>query len=309
MEHETAGDPVTGLKWTRKTTEKVAKELQSLGIQVGPRKVAKLLKKLKFSLRVNHKKRSNGSPVERDAQFCRIAELRQQFATDGNPVVSVDAKKREHVGLFKNGGRRWEQTPTAVNDHDFPSLADGVAIPYGIHDVLANRATIYVGMSYDTAHFAVDSIERWWRQEGRRRYPNATHLAILADCGGSNGNRVRAWKYAVQHKLCNRHGLNVTVAHYPPGASKWNPIEHRVFAEISKNWAGVPLQSYETILKFIGTTKTETGLRVKAHLVRQRYPKGVKISDKQMREVRLVTHNHLPKWNYTIRPATQNTSI
>jgi hypothetical protein len=304
MKHETAGDPMTGLKWTRRTTVKVASELRLLGIEVSANTVARLLKKnMGFSLRVNHKKKSNGSPKNRDAQFVRIGDLRQEFATVGKPIISVDAKKRELVGEFKNPGKSWEQEAVEVNDHDYRSLASGVGIPYGIYDVQANCGTVYVGTSYDTSQFAVDSIEEWWRKEGAKRYPKARELLILADGGGSNGANRRAWKHNLQHSLCDRHSLTVTVAHYPPGTSKWNPIEHRLFSEISKNWAGIPLDSYDTILNFIRTTKTSTGLCVRAHLVQKEYKKGIKITDEQMKELLITMDSAVPKWNYTIYPA------
>ena len=282
MKHETAGDPMTGLKWTHRTTAKIARELQELGIHVCAKTVAKLLKRLGFSLRVNHKKRSNGSPVHRNEQFGCITELRERCLADGIPLISVDAKKRELIGSFKNPGRAWNQAPALVNDHDFRSDSDGIAIPYGIYDIHANRGFVVVGTSYNTPAFAVDSIELWWRLEGKKRYPDTPEIAILADCGGSNGYRARAWKHDLCQLLCKRHGLQVTVAHYPPGASKWNPIEHRLFSEISKNWAGRPLDSYETVMKYLRTTATSTGLRVRARLSRKRYEKKVKISDEEI---------------------------
>ena len=303
MVHETAGDPISGLKWTHKTTEKIAVELRSLGIAVGARTVAKLLKRMGFSLRVNHKKRSNGSPAQRDAQFAYISELRERFADEAIPLISVDTKKKELVGAFKNAGTAWHREPVLVNDHDFRSDALGIAIPYGVYDLRANRGTVFVGTSYDTPEFAVDAVERWWRQEGRQRYPNTSHLAILADGGGSNGSRCRLWKHALQRKLCDGHGLEVTVAHYPPGASKWNPIEHRLFSQISKNWAGRSLDSYETILKYLRTTSTSTGLRVRAHLVRRVYRKGKKVSDVQMKSLSIKKHDTHPQWNYTLSPS------
>ncbi len=302
MEYDTAGDPISGVKWSRRTIAKLAAELKAAGIDVSPNSVAKLLKLLDFRLRVNHKKLSSGSGTERDQQFGYIAERRQHFAQDGLPVISVDTKKRELVGAFKNPGTAWRRQAVLVNDHDFRSLAHGVAIPYGVYDQQANRGSVFVGTSHDTSDFAVESIEKWWRYDGRRRYPEADQLLILADAGGSNGHHRRAWKYALQTKLCDRHHLSVTVTHYPTGASKWNPIEHRLFGEISKNWAGKPLTSYETILKHIRTTKTTTGLRVKAYLVQKQYPKGVKVSDDQMQQLVLKKHETLPKWNYTLKP-------
>ena len=303
MKYETAGDPVSGLRWTRKTTEKIADELLALNIRVSRKTVAKLLKQNNFSLRTNKKKISNGSPPERDAQFATIAQLRERFGRRGNPILSVDTKKRELVGRFKNPGRVWARQSDAVNDHDFRSMAKGVAIPYGIYDLQRNRGTVYVGTSYNTPQFAVECIEKWWRTEGQKRFPDHRHLLVLADTSGSNGATCRAWKHGIQHKLCNEHGLHVTVAHYPPGASKWNPIEHRLFSEISKNWAGRPLDSYETVLNFIRTTKTKTGLKVNARLVKKQYAKGIKISDPAMTVLNFKRPTSLPKWNYTLRPS------
>lgn len=302
MKHDTAGDPMTGLKWTHRTTAKIAQELHGLGIEVSANTVAKLLGQLGFSLRVNHKKKSNGSPSTRDEQFACIKTLRERCVADGIPLVSVDTKKRELIGLFKNSGRAWNQASVEVNDHDFRSDALGIAIPYGIYDIQANCGMVFVGTSNNTPEFAVESIEKWWRFQGQKRYSHTDELAILADCGGSNGYRTRAWKYNLQHKLANRHGLTVTVAHYPSGASKWNPIEHRLFSEISKNWAGHPLDSYETILKHLRTTSTKTGLRVTARLVQKQYKKGIKITDAQMRELGLVKSETLPQWNYSLAP-------
>jgi hypothetical protein len=304
MRHDTAGDPMTALKWTRRTTAKLAAELGSLGIEVSARTVARLLTQMHFSLCANQKKLSGHSPKERDAQFGRIAKLRDRCASHRLPIISVDTKKKEMVGLFKNPGRAWTPKPLLVNDHDFRSQAEGMAVPYGILDMRANRGTLFVGTSHDTPHFAVDAIEKWWRTEGRDRYPDAQHLAVLADAGGSNGPTCRAWKHGLQTRICNRHGLTVTVAHYPTGASKWNPIEHRLFSEISKNWAGRPLDSFQTILNYIRTTRTTTGLRVRAHLVRRYYKKETRISDAEMRDLRVApTNQALPKWNYTLRPA------
>jgi hypothetical protein len=303
MQHDTAGDPMTGLKWTHRTTAKIAAELQSLGIAISDRTVAKLLKQMDFSLRVNHKKLSRVSPEERDAQFAHIAELREHFAAKGLPLISVDTKKKELVGLFKNGGVTWRREPVLVNDHDFRSDAEGIAIPYGIYDLQANRGTVFVGTSYDTPQFAVESIEKWWRYEGRRRYAHAGHLGILADGGGSNGPSCRAWKVGLHHRLCERHGLTVSVAHYPSGASKWNPVEHRLFSEISKNWVGHPLDSYETILNYLRTTSTTTGLRVRAHLVPKRYEKGIRIPDGVIEQLPINQDPSLPRWNYTLTPS------
>ena len=305
MKHDTAGDPMTGLKWTRRTTGKIAKELRSLGIQISRTTVGKLLKGMKYSLRVNHKKLGPAGHRDRDAQFAHIGDLRERFAQEGDPIISVDTKKKEKVGSFKNPGTAWNREPVLVNDHDFASRAIGKAIPYGVYDMQANRGSIFVGTSHDTATFAVESIEKWWRYDGQRRHPGAKQLLVLADGGGGNGSRCRAWKRGIQEKLCDRYGLSVTVSHYPPGASKWNPIEHRLFAEVSKNWAGEPLDSYEKTLNHIRTTETTTGLKVKAYLVSKHYAKGVKVSDDEMSQLCITTDTTLPQWNYTLSP-TEN---
>jgi hypothetical protein len=258
-----------------------------------------------FSLRVNHKKLSLGSQAdqdERDEQFVYISKLKEKFARADNPTLSVDTKKKEWVGNFKNNGTAWNRDPHLVGDHDFPSDAEGVAISYGVYDMLANQGSVFVGMSCDTAEFAVDCIERWWRYSGKHLYQNADHLLLLADGGGSNGVRNRAWKVNLQEKICDRHGIKVTVCHYPTGASKWNPIEHRLFSEISKNWAGRPLDTYETILNYIRTTQTQTGLTVKSYLMKKTYDTGIKIPDEAMTALSLRPHKTQPHRNYTLKP-------
>jgi hypothetical protein len=303
MRLETAGDPISGLKWTHKATAKIAKELRRLGIQVGKSTVGRLLKQLNFSLRVNHKKRSHGSaPATRDLQFRYIRRRRTTFALRDDPIISVDAKKRELVGHFKNDGKAWSQAPRLVNDHDFRSLAKGVAIPYVIYNTEANRAFVCVGTSRGTPDFAVDAIERWWRLEGRRHYPDSNRVLILADGGGGNGHRARVWKARLQDRVCDRHQLTITVCHYPPGASKWNPVEHRVNCEISRNWQAVPLDSYDTVLKYIRTTTTATGLRMRAQLMRKQYDKGIKVPDDEMEQLSIQTHTSRSRWNYTLSP-------
>lgn len=302
MEYETAGDPVSGLKWTRKTTEKIARELGRLGIGVSPKTVARLLKTLHYSLKVNHKKISSGSGPDRNAQFEQITAHRMRCEREGIPVISVDTKKKELVGNFKNAGAAWCKEAVAVKDHDFRSEGLGMASPYGVYDVRANTGSVFLGTSHDTPQFAVASIEKWWRHSGKRRYGSAKELLILADCGGSNGYRCRAWKYELQ-QFCNRHGLTITVRHFPPGASKWNPIEHRLFSEISKNWAGRPLDDFETLKNYIKTTKTKTGLSVKAYLDSKVYPTGIKVTKDQMLRLNIKAKKDLPMWNYTITPA------
>jgi|SRR5690606_26741838 len=305
MKHEVAGSPMGGLRWTSKSTEKIACELREIGIDVCANTVAKLLKTMNFSLRVNRKwleSPTKLTPKDRDEQFVYIGGRRDEFAAAGDPIISVDGKKKELVGNFKNNGKSWETCPVKVNDHDFRSQADGLAVPYGIYDIHANIGWVNVGSSHDTPGFAVDAIESWWLDDGTKRYPEARKLLILADCGGSNGYRLRAWKWQLQQQLCNRLGLSVTVSHYPPGTSKYNPIEHRLFSEISKNWAGKPLTSFERIVKFIQATKTVTGLKVKARLNQKHYAKGQSITDAQIDELNLTRHETFPQWNYTIHP-------
>ena len=303
MKHETAGDPMSGLKWTRKTRQKVCSELRQLGILVSPNTVGRLLRRMGYSLRVNHKQLSRvckTPPRLRDAQFQHIAKLRDDARARGTPLISVDAKKKELVGPFKNPGAVWSQQAWLVNDHDFASEASGRVIPFGIYDIVANLGTVYIGTSRDTAEFAVDAIEAWWISEGRQRYDGATELTIFADGGGSNGAANRLWKLCL-HRFAQRHGLTLTVAHYPPGASKWNPIEHRLFSEISKNWAGRPLDSYQTILNYLRTTRTKTGLQVQAHMLAQMYDKGRKVSDAEMRRLPISWGDQ--RWNYTVHPS------
>ena len=310
MAHNTGGDPMRRLKWCRTTPAKIAQELRRVGIQVSASTVRHLLKKLGYSLRVNHKKVESGirnppKPKERDRQFDYIGELRASFADQGNPIISVDTKKKDLIGNFKNGGRAWKKEPTPVYDHDFPSDAVGRMVPFGIYDTQANHGFVCVGTSKETPAFAVDSIDQWWEEEGKQRYPHAAELLILADCGGANSARSRVWKYRMQQQLCDAHGLTVTVCHYPPGASKWNPIEHRLFSEISKNWAGEPLVSFGRALHFIRTTKTESGLRVGARFIRKTYNTGEKVPQAQMDALCLSRHQTLPAWNYTLAPSSK----
>lgn len=302
LKYETAGDPVSGLKWTRKTPEKIAQELASVEVDVSPNTVAKLLKNMGFRLRVNHKKVATSTSADRDEQFLYIAAQREKFEQEGLPIISVDTKKRELVGNFKNPGTTWSQKAVPVNDHDFRSDALGVAIPYGVYDVQANRACVSVGVSHDTSAFAVESIATWWREEGQTRYSQARQLLILADGGGSNSFQRRLWKFELQARLCDPHELTVTVCHYPTGTSKFNPIERRLFSQISKNWAGQPLLSYETILNFIQTTTTRSGLVVKPYLDSKEYPTKIKISNEQMEQLALSRHEVQPKRNYTLKP-------
>ena len=302
MERETAGDPISGMKWTRKSTEQIARQLKRLGIAIGRSTVGRLLRQMKYSLRTNRKTISAGSTSDRDRQFRYLRRQRDQFEKRGDPVLSVDAKKRELIGNFKNPGVKWEQAHTDVNDHDFRSAAKGIGIPYGIYDTQANRGSVFLGTSHETSAFAVSCLRRWWQIEGRKRYPQSRHILILADTGGSNGAQRGAWKLELQQQLYDRLGLSITVSHYPSGASKWNPIEHRLFSQISRNWKAEPLDSYEKTLKFIRTTTTKTGLKVTARLDTAYYPTGTKASKNDLAQLAIQRKRVLPKWNYTISP-------
>ncbi|MGH8731171.1 MAG: ISAzo13 family transposase [Burkholderiales bacterium] len=312
MKEDVAGDPISGLRWTRSTTGKIARQLLCMGIQVSASTVGRLLAKMNFSLKTNRKniesgfQRKPGHHARRNRQFRVINTKRRKFASADLPIISVDGKKRELVGNFKNNGKTWQREPQEVNDHDFPCDAEGVALPYGIYDVRRNTGMVVLGTTRETPAFAVDAIARWWRSSGRRHYPGADELLILADSGGANSSRSRVWKCDLQQKLCNRHGLRVTVCHYPPGASKWNPIEHRLFSEISKNWQGVPLQTYETALNYISTTKTRAGLKVTATLNAKTYQTGERVTDEEMELLKIRTHRTLPEWSYTITPQNRN---
>ncbi len=288
--------------WTGLRLEQICKGLKELAITVCPNTVRRLLEVLGYALHANRKSLSGPQSPERDGQFRYIQHQRQEFTQSGLPIISVDTKKKELVGPFKNAGRIWSREALPVNDHDFRSQAKGIAIPRGLYDVLANRGSVLIGTSHDTPEFAVEAIVEWWRDQGRRRYAQASELLILADSGGSNGARCRLWKYALQEKLADPFGLAVTVCHYPTGASKWNPIEHRVFSEISKHWAGQPLTDYPTIIRLIGETKTKTGLQVDCALSTKHYPTKIKVSNAQMGELDLLKHPILPDWNYTLLP-------
>jgi len=289
-------------KWTHQTAEKIATALAESGIKVCATVVRRLLHQMDYSLKSNKKCLSSGNSDDRDAQFRMIMQLRKEFGQTGDPIISVDTKKKELIGLFKNLGKIWCKQAQKVKDHDFRSEAVGIAVPYGIYDLARNFGMLVVGQSADTPEFAVNSILRWWHTYGRKHYPNAQHLLILADSGGSNGTHPRTWKKFLQEKLADGCGLTVTVAHYPPGASKWNPIEHRMFSEITKNWAGIPLESFETMVNSASATKTKTGLHVEACMDRRVYQKGIRVSDKEMRTISMSRNDFLGSRNYTISP-------
>lgn len=264
--------------------------------------ISRLLRKHDYTLKSNCKEREGAQKPERDAQFKHIYAERAAHIARGQPCISVDTKKKELIGDFKNPGQTWCQAAERVNVHDFPSEAAGRAVPYGIYDLQHNCATIYVGQSADTPAFAVDNLAHWCQTELRKRFPEATELFVEADGGGSNGYRARVWKRDLQVKIADAFGLTVTVCHYPTGTSKWNPIEHRVFSEISKTWAGCPLRTFDVMLKYLKETATETGLSVQAHLVTQTYETGVKVPDVEMEDLVIAYHSVCPQWGYTISP-------
>jgi hypothetical protein len=305
LKNQTAGDPQSARKWKRKSLQQLSQELKPTH-PVAPHTVGRLLREQKYSLHVNCKELDGRASPDRNEQFVQIEAQIQAFLARGWPIISVDTKKRELIGNFRNPGRVWCRKPTRVNVYDFRSLAKGIAIPYGIYDLTRNAGYVFVGTTADTSEFAVDAIQWWWTTYGRWHYSQAPALLILADGGGSNGYRTRLWKYSLQHQLVNCSGLGVTVTHFPTGASKWNPADHRLFSAISCNWTGEPLSSYAKMLQLIDATTTDQGLVVTATLTQKTYATKIKISDKQMAALNIETHTTLPRWNYTIKPLTEN---
>jgi hypothetical protein len=305
VEPDARGDPMSPLRWTGKSLRRLVAELANLGHQVSRTVVGDLLKTEKFSLQGNRKTREGGKHPDRDAQFGHINISVTAALAERQPVISVDTKKKELVGDFKNAGRTWrpQGEPEEVQVYDFLSDALGRAIPYGVYDLAANPGWVSVGVDHDTAAFAVQTIRRWWQDIGRPRYPNARRLVITADGGGSNGVRIRLWKSELQ-RLANERGIDVEVHHLPPGTSKWNKIEHRLFSFISMNWRATPLVSYRVIIDLIGATTTETGLSVRCELDPTEYPRGIAVSDAEMDALNLVRDSFHGEWNYTIRPQT-----
>jgi len=297
------GDPQAALRWTCKSTFKLAMELGRQGFRVGPRTVAKELKAQEFSLQANRKTREGDSHPDRNAQFAYINDQVLAFQRHRQPAISIDTKKKELVGDFKNGGREWRPRgrPEEVRMHDFPDPKMKKAIPYGVYDLARNEGWVSVGIDHDTARFAAASIKRWWRKMGKKRYPRAKELLITADCGGSNSSRTRLWKVALQ-ELADDLGLRLTVCHFPPGTSKWNKIEHRMFCHITQNWRGRPLMSYAVIVQLIENTKTTKGLKIRAELDENRYPTKEKVTDEQLANIRLLPAPFHGDWNYTIAP-------
>jgi Rhodopirellula transposase DDE domain len=299
---ETAGDAMGEQRWVRSSLRHLSGRLTEAGHPVSPPTVGRLLRDLDYSMKVNAKQKEGPAHPDRDPQFQQITRHVEVFRSAGQPIISVDTKKKELVGDFKNGGQAWCQEAEQVNVHDFLNDALGRAVPYGIYDLVHNHGCVGVGTSADTPRFAVEVIAQWWQQEGSQSFPQASQLLILADAGGSNGYRLRDWKRQLQEQLCDRLGLAVTVCHYPTGCSKWNPIEHHLFNQISINWAGKPLRTWEILLACLRGTTTTTGLTVSAFLLEGEYPKGQHVSDAEMAQLNLERHSVCPSWNYTIRP-------
>ena len=303
VEPTTSGAPDSPLRWTARSTRQLARTLLTMGHRVSHQLVRELLTAAGYSLQANRKTREGPPHPDRDAQFRHIAAQVRQFQAARQPVISVDTKKKELVGDFKNAGRTWRprDQPETVRVHDFLIPAQGKAVPYGVYDLTRNAGWVSVGIDHDTASFAVRTIGRWWQKMGRPRYRRARSLLITADAGGSNGARLRLWKWELQ-QLANRTGLTITTCHFPPGTSKWNTIEHRLFSHISRNWRGRPLVSLAVIVNLIGATRTTTGLRVRCELDRGTYPKGRTISDEQLATLRFTPHRFHGDWNYTLHP-------
>jgi transposase len=303
----TRGDPMSPLVWTTKSTRILAGTLSEAGHRVSDRTVAKMLREMGFSLQSNAKVVEGAQHADRDAQFGYLADQVGQYLAAGQPVISVDTKKKELVGNFKNGGAAYQPagSPERVNVHDFMDKDLGRAIPYGIYDLSANTGWVTVGTDHDTSAFAVATLRTWWREVGRARYPDADRLLISADSGGSNGSRIRAWKIELA-QFAAETGLAVTVCHLPPGTSKWNKIEHRLFCQITRNWAGTPLHSHQIIVDLIAATTTTTGLTVQCVLDTGQYPTGIRYTKKDVDALPLQRHDFHGEWNYTLTPAQQN---
>jgi hypothetical protein len=305
---ETRGDPMSPLRWTLKSTSRLAAELTRRDHPVSARKVAALLKDADYSLQGNRKKNEGGNHADRNAQFQHINARVIAMQSQSQPVVSVDAKKKELVGDFKNNGKEWRPKgqPEEVRVYDFIDKAPdkGRVTPYGVYDLTANEGWVSVGTDHDTARFAAETIGKWWREMGRSRYPNATELLITADGGGSNSSRCRLWKIALQ-ELADATGLVLNVCHFPPGTSKWNKIEHRLFCHVTQNWRGKPLVSHDLIVKLIGDTTTRTGLKVRAALDTERYESGIKVTDKELKAVQIKRDDFHGEWNYSVLPKTK----
>ncbi|MDH4466563.1 MAG: ISAzo13 family transposase [Bacteriovoracaceae bacterium] len=303
IEPDTRGDPETPLRWTCRSVRNIADALKKEKLPVSHQTVAVILGELEYSLKGNKKTKEGEDHPDRNEQFLYINKMAKTFLAKKNPAISVDTKKKELVGNYKNGGKEWSKkgNPVEVNGHDFPGKDVSKAVPYGVYDIGENKGWVNVGITSDTAEFAVESIRQWWSQMGRKRYPKSKELLIFADAGGSNGYRSRLWKKEIQ-KFSTREKMKITVCHFPPGTSKWNKIEHRLFSFISINWRGKPLLSYQTIINLIASTKTKNGLTVKARLDKKEYLKGIKVSKEEMLKIKLIKHKFHGEWNYTIGP-------
>jgi transposase len=305
VEPATRGDPQSPLKWTCKSTRELAKELTKRGHKVSHTTIARLLKEADYSLQANRKTVEGKQHPDRNAQFEHIHRRVKAQQRAGQPAISVDTKKKENIGNYRNPGRTWRPKgkPVEVQTHDFPDKQKGKAVPYGVYDIGHNEAWVNVGISHDTAEFAVASIRQWWRRLGRRRYPRGRlkRILVIADSGGSNSPRTRLWKYELQ-RLSDELRVHIEVCHFPPGTSKWNKIEHRVFCHITRTWRGQPLESYEIVVQLIGSTRTETGLEVHAALDEKEYPKGIKVSDEDYQSINLTPCKFHGDWNYILKP-------
>jgi hypothetical protein len=302
---ETAGDPMTNQRWARSSLRKLQARLRAEGHIASPSTIARLLRGLGYSPKACKRRRAGDRCPGTAEQFEHIRLHRRRFLSERMPVISVDTKKKELIGNFRNRGRSWCREAEEVNEYDFSSGAECLAVPYGVYDLGRNAGYVVVGMSHNTPEFAVTAIARWWESEGQAAHRGAKELMICADGGGGNGNRSQAWKLNLQEKLCDRFGLKLTVCHYPPGCSKWNPIEYRLFSEISKNWEGKPLRSLSAMLAYIRGTTTAAGLIVNAVLDERTYRKGIKVTTEDVKKLNIQYHETHPQWNYTINPRSE----
>lgn len=302
IDSSTRGDPRCPLKWSSKSTLKITAELKKIGHKVSQPTVYKLLYEMDYSMQSNRKAKEGASHPDRDAQFCYIAKKVKTFQKQKQPVISVDTKKKELIGEFKNGGKEWNKKgkPVRTNVHDFVDKKLGKVSPYGVYDITQNKGWVSVGIDNDTAEFAVESIRRWWKEMGLKVYPQAKKLLITADCGGSNGYRVGLWKRELK-LLANELKIEINVCHFPPGTSKWNKIEHRMFCHITQNWRGRPLVSREVVVKLIGGTKTQTGLEIKAKIDHNKYDRGIKVTKDELKSLEIIGDSFHSEWNYKIR--------